>query len=132
MEKNSMDITFKQLGQVLVKTLEDKNRAYGNSFDKSIETYGHTAFGVRASDKYNRIEHLIVNAKDKENDESIMDTELDLAGYCLLDLANRIKTGKAPLDWVNKYLGDVKTETGTSTNLPVKNDELETTISLKN
>lgn len=103
-----MEVTFEQLGKVLVKTLEDKNRAYGNSFDESIDTYGHVAFAVRASDKYNRIEHLITHKQDNANDENIMDTELDLAGYCLLDLANRIKTNSAPIDWLDKYLGDTK------------------------
>lgn len=108
-----MEVTFEQLGKVLVKTLEDKNRAYGNSFDESIATYGHVAFAVRASDKYNRIEHLITHAKDKDNDENIMDTELDLAGYCLLDLANRIKRNQAPIDWLNKHLRDASSDKNT-------------------
>ncbi|WP_302582807.1 nucleotide modification associated domain-containing protein [Lactobacillus intestinalis] len=42
--------------------------------------------GVRLSDKYNRIEHLITNNELKENDESLEDTLLDMAGYSILAL----------------------------------------------
>ena len=42
--------------------------------------------GVRLSDKYNRIEHLITNHELKENDESLEDTLLDMAGYSILAL----------------------------------------------
>ncbi|WP_289687034.1 nucleotide modification associated domain-containing protein [Lactobacillus intestinalis] len=38
------------------------------------------------SDKYNRIEHLITNNELKENDESLEDTLLDMAGYSILAL----------------------------------------------
>ena len=50
---------------------------------------------------------------DKDNDENIMDTELDLAGYCLLDLANRIKRNQAPIDWLNKHLRDASSDKNT-------------------
>ncbi|WP_289687394.1 nucleotide modification associated domain-containing protein [Lactobacillus intestinalis] len=36
--------------------------------------------------KYNRIEHLITNNELKENDESLEDTLLDMAGYSILAL----------------------------------------------
>ena len=42
--------------------------------------------GVRLSDKYNRIEHLITHNELKENDESLEDTLLDMAGYSILGL----------------------------------------------
>lgn len=42
--------------------------------------------GIRLSDKYNRIEHLITHHELKENDESLEDTLLDMAGYSILGL----------------------------------------------
>lgn len=77
---------FKKYTDNLADVLEAKNKAYGNSFAKSIDTYGLSVIGVRLSDKYNRIEHLISNGELKENDESLKDTLLDMAGYAILSL----------------------------------------------
>lgn len=70
----------------LADVLLEKNKAYGDSFAKSVDTYGLPVIGVRLSDKYNRIEHLITNHELKENDESLKDTLLDMAGYSILAL----------------------------------------------
>lgn len=79
-------IDFTELAIALAQTLEEKNRAYGNSYDESIDTWGTTAMGVRIEDKYNRIKHLLLNSETQENDESLFDTFLDNAGYSLLAL----------------------------------------------
>lgn len=81
-----MDNSFKTYTDKLAATLEQKNQAYGDSFTKSIEKYGLLVIGIRLSDKYNRIEHLITNNELKENDESLKDTLLDTAGYAILGL----------------------------------------------
>lgn len=81
-----MDNSFKTYTDKLAATLEQKNQAYGDSFTKSIEKYGLSVIGIRLSDKYNRIEHLITNNELKENDESLKDTLLDTAGYAILGL----------------------------------------------
>lgn len=77
---------FKELTDHLAEVLLKKNRAYGDSFTKSVDTYGLPVIGVRLSDKYNRIEHLITNDEFLENDESLQDTLLDMAGYSILAL----------------------------------------------
>lgn len=77
---------FKEYTDHLAQTLLDKNKAYGDSFTKSVDTYGLSVIGVRLSDKYNRIEHLITHHELKENDESLEDTLLDMAGYSILAL----------------------------------------------
>ena len=63
----------------------NKNHDYGDSFGKSFAKYGMTAAMVRMEDKWNRLDNL---ASDSESicvkDESISDTLLDLANYCLL------------------------------------------------
>lgn len=81
-----MNNSFKEFTDQLAKTLLEKNQAYGDSFTKSIEKYGLSVIGIRLSDKYNRIEHLITNNELKENDESLKDTLLDTAGYAILGL----------------------------------------------
>lgn len=81
-----MDNNFKTYTDKLAATLQQKNDAYGDSFTKSVDKYGLPVIGVRLSDKYNRIEHLITHHELKENDESLEDTLLDLAGYSILAL----------------------------------------------
>ena len=77
---------FKDYTNHLAETLQEKNDDYGDSFTKSVDKYGLSVIGVRLSDKYNRIEHLITHNELKENDESLEDTLLDMAGYSILGL----------------------------------------------
>ncbi|WP_301049743.1 nucleotide modification associated domain-containing protein [Lactobacillus intestinalis] len=77
---------FQKYTDDLANVLQSKNKAYGDSFTKSVDKYGLSVIGVRLSDKYNRIEHLITNNELKENDESLEDTLLDMAGYSILAL----------------------------------------------
>lgn len=77
---------FKKYTDKLAETLLEKNQAYGDSFAKSVDKYGLSVIGVRLSDKYNRIEHLITHHELKENDENLEDTLLDMAGYSILAL----------------------------------------------
>ena len=81
-----MNSKFRKYTDNLAVTLENKNEAYGDSFTKSVDKYGLSVIGVRLSDKYNRIEHLITHNELKENDESLEDTLLDMAGYSILGL----------------------------------------------
>ena len=70
----------------LAGTLYSKNQAYGDSFTESVDKFGKTVIAVRLSDKFNRICNLIKRGELKENDESLEDTLLDLAGYSILGL----------------------------------------------
>lgn len=81
-----MDNEFLEYTNHLADVLNQKNLAYGDSFTKSVDKYGLSVIGVRLSDKYNRIEHLITHNELKENDESLEDTLLDMAGYAILGL----------------------------------------------
>lgn len=80
------DNPFKKYTDHLAETLQEKNKAYGDSFAKSVDDYGLRVIGIRLSDKYNRIKHLVNNNELKENDESLEDTLLDMAGYAILGL----------------------------------------------
>lgn len=65
-------------------TYIQKNRAYGDSFDKSCNEFGITSAMIRLSDKMNRLKALTSNNDIPTGDESIKDTLLDLANYCVL------------------------------------------------
>jgi hypothetical protein len=73
----------KELLDKIHVTYKQKNEAYGNSFDKSVERWGYTAALVRMEDKLNRLEQLLLNNVDA-NDESALDTALDLASYAIM------------------------------------------------
>ena len=81
-----MDNSFKTYTDKLAATLQEKNQAYGDSFTKSLDEDGLLVLKIRLGDKFNRISELIKNGKFKENDESLEDTLLDMAGYSILGL----------------------------------------------
>ena len=74
----------KKICEQLNKTYQAKNKDYGNSFDESIDEYGYIAFLVRASDKFKRMDQLIRTRSREVSDESLKDTLLDMANYCIL------------------------------------------------
>lgn len=65
-----------------LETYKIKNAKYGNSFDISVEKYGLISALTRMSDKWNRIENLILSHDDGTDDESLKDSLMDLANYC--------------------------------------------------
>ena len=76
---------FKDYTNHLAVTLENKNKAYGDSFSRSVDKFGIIAAVVRLEDKFNRLENLTANGgKEKVKDESLADTALDISGYGLL------------------------------------------------
>lgn len=80
--------TFVDLGTAdyLAEILQEKNDAYGDSFTKSVDEDGLLVLKIRLGDKFNRISSLIKKGEFKENDESLEDTLLDMAGYSILGL----------------------------------------------
>lgn len=74
----------KILCEQLNKTYEQKNHDYGNSFGETYKKLGIISAITRISDKYNRICSLATKNEQKVKDESIKDTLLDLANYCIM------------------------------------------------
>lgn len=74
--------------KVLLKTMGDifevKNEKYGNSFEISLDKYGKIAALTRISDKFNRVENLLLNNDNGTDDETVFDTLIDLANYCVM------------------------------------------------
>lgn len=76
-------MSIKGIAIEVAELVEKKNRDYGNSFDKTLEEYGDTAYFLRIEDKLSRLKSL--SKKDApEINESIEDTLKDIIGYTLL------------------------------------------------
>lgn len=65
-------------------TYIQKNKAYGNSFSDTFEKLGIISAITRITDKYNRLVNLATYANVNIGDESIKDTLLDMANYCIM------------------------------------------------
>lgn len=75
-----------------------KNHDYGNSFEKSLDTFGLVAGIVRMSDKFERLVSLNDPSKDAQiASESLVDTLEDLSNYAAM-AACWLK-GKKAADW---------------------------------
>lgn len=86
-ELSKTKVTPKILCDRLAIILEKKNKDYGDSFHKQFSKFGMVSALIRISDKFNRLDNLITtNAKPEVSDESVKDTLMDLAGYCIKTL----------------------------------------------
>lgn len=75
---------FRDIIDEMAKTYEKKNADYNDSFRISVRKYGNIAALTRISDKFNRIENLILNGNAQVKDESLLDSLKDLACYCVM------------------------------------------------
>ena len=74
----------------LAETYEAKNADYGDSVGDTYKKFGDVSFLTRITDKYNRILSLADKGEcGAVKDESIDDTILDMANYCILWLVER-------------------------------------------
>ena len=78
-------VKFNQLAMDMCQLYENKNNDYGDSFNISCTKYGPIAALTRMSDKFNRIETLILKRQEqKVEDEKLEDTLVDLANYAMM------------------------------------------------
>ena len=91
----------KELNDVYAK----KNHDYGNSFGDTFDKLGIISAVTRISDKYNRLVSLCAKSEEerKVKDESITDTLLDMANYCIMTVIEMHKDDKCEHDW--RYVG---------------------------
>lgn len=78
--------TFKQITAEMADLYEKKNADYGNSFSQSLDEDGLIVSKIRLGDKYKRFCNLIKNPVTYVKDESIKDTLIDMANYCVMTL----------------------------------------------
>lgn len=74
---------FTQIVGQMAETYAKKNADYGNSFDISLDEDGLVAAKTRIGDKFNRFSSLI-KKEAQVKDESMIDTLLDMANYCIM------------------------------------------------
>lgn len=78
---------FNRLAMDMCQLYENKNNDYGDSFNISCTKYGPIAALTRMSDKFNRIETLILKKQEqKVEDEKLEDTLIDLANYAMMTI----------------------------------------------
>lgn len=82
--RDPSEARFEEIALSLSNLYSKKNPVYGNSFERSLKKYGKISGLTRISDKFNRLEKIITNPDIETNDESLEDTLLDLASYCIM------------------------------------------------
>lgn len=80
----------KKICNELNETYEKKNADYGDSIGELYNKLGDITILTRISDKYNRLMNLLDPNNDRAvNYESVDDTILDMANYCIIWLMER-------------------------------------------
>lgn len=90
-----MSFYYDEVLKELRELYQKKNSDYGNSFSIIFEKFGLKSTVIRLWDKIMRLETLCEKEAEVK-DESIEDTLMDLANYCILTLAEmkRLKESK--------------------------------------
>ena len=104
---------FNELAQTMCELYEKKNTDYGDSFNISLDKYGIIAALTRISDKFNRIENLILNQNKKVEDEKVEDTLIDLANYAMMTVLWIKKNNKIKNALLDKLSVEYTPEDGT-------------------
>ena len=110
-----------------------KNHDYGDSFSRSFKKYGLVAAMVRMEDKWNRLDNMASGAEQKVADETIRDTLLDLAGYCImtimeLDKQKNIENQKAFEEQVRNIYASCNVITGVLSEENNSSDDVEKVV----
>lgn len=75
----------KEICERLYKIYVTKNKDYGDSFGEGFKEYGLIMPAIRLDDKLSRYKQLIKHEAEVK-DETITDTLLDLANYCIMTI----------------------------------------------
>lgn len=115
-----------------LETFKRKNHDYGNSFEKSLDTFGLVAGIVRMNDKFERLVSLNDPNKDAQiASESLVDTLEDLSNYaamaaCWMKRKNVEDWKDARLKELNHAVNATKIKAGISSQNGVSSFDLET------
>lgn len=89
-----------EIAKALNQLYDSKGQDYGDSFGETYRKLGIISALTRISDKYNRLISLATKPEEerKVKDESIQDTLLDMANYCIMTViemeAEKLLTNK--------------------------------------
>ena len=98
----------KEICELLNEVYARKNHDYGNSFGETFDKLGIISAITRISDKYNRLVSLCTKPEEerKVKDESINDTLLDMANYCIMTVIEMYKDNTEE-DTSDDWLGNL-------------------------
>lgn len=82
-EKGSVQ-RFDAICARMTELYEKKNAAYGDSFHKSFLEEGLAMSRIRLGDKMNRFKTLSRNCILSDDGETMIDTLIDMANYCVM------------------------------------------------
>ena len=72
---------FEEISDALDKFTAKKNEAYGDAYSKNYEAFGATYAAIEVFNKVNRIVTLTKNNLSEANNESLLDSYVDLRNY---------------------------------------------------
>jgi len=85
---------FYEKANDVAKTLEAKNRDYGDSFFNVYNKFGDLSTYIRLADKLGRLENLVLRKEMMVKNEPTEDVLRDMAGYCILTLVAKEELSK--------------------------------------
>lgn len=77
---------FEKITQKMSNLYKEKNKNYGDAFDKSLDEDGLLVSKIRIGDKYLRFVNLVKTGSNGTSDESLKDTLIDLANYAVMSI----------------------------------------------
>lgn len=80
------DVDYKHLKNKMYKVYKKKNKDYENSSEKQLMLDGVKSFKMRLQDKISRVYSYYTKESYEVEDESLVDTVLDLIGYSVIFL----------------------------------------------
>lgn len=83
--------TFEGVVEKMIEMHKAKDHDYGNAYEESLDEEGMAAARVLIGNKYKRLKALTTGNVAQVKDESIDDTLLDMANYCIMTYVWRNK-----------------------------------------
>jgi len=80
---NPINFSFSDAIHDAEKIHSKKRDDYGDSFQRSLRKYGDVSFLTVMSHKFDRLNNLLLTGKKPQN-ESVLDTVIDMAVYSLM------------------------------------------------
>lgn len=77
---------FKAMTEKMYETFKNKRHDYGQSTTELFNEFGPITMYIKMYDKMSRFKNLMNNLNNYVEDESIIDTLLDLANYALITI----------------------------------------------
>ena len=74
----------KEITDYMHNTYVSKNKDYGNSFERTHKEIGSRASLGRIADKFYRLQNIILNDEQLVEDETVIDTLIDMANYAIM------------------------------------------------